>query len=64
MKEPKIRFKEFKGEWESPSIAEVFELRNGYTPSKAIEAFWKGGTIPCLTAAITMKFPGCGLLLS
>lgn len=46
MKEPKIRFNGFEGEWETPSIVEVFELRNGYTPSKAIDAFWKGGTIP------------------
>lgn len=46
MKEPKIRFNEFKGEWKTPFIDEVFELRNGYTPSKAIDAFWKGGTIP------------------
>ena len=43
---PKLRFKGFEGEWETPSIAEVFELRNGYTPSKAIDAFWEGGTIP------------------
>ena len=44
--EPKIRFKGFEGEWKTPSIGEVFELRNGYTPSKAVNAFWEGGTIP------------------
>lgn len=44
--EPKIRFKGFEGEWKAPSIREVFELRNGYTPSKAVNAFWEGGTIP------------------
>ncbi len=27
-------------------LGEVFELRNGYTPSKANPAFWEGGTIP------------------
>lgn len=43
---PKIRFKGFEGEWKTPSIGEVFELRNGYTPSKAVNAFWEGGTIP------------------
>ena len=43
---PKIRFKGFEGEWKAPSIREVFELRNGYTPSKAVNAFWEGGTIP------------------
>ena len=46
MMEPKIRFKGFEGEWKTPSIGEVFELRNGYTPSKAVNAFWEGGTIP------------------
>ena len=44
--EPKIRFKGFDGEWKTPSIGEVFELRNGYTPSKAVNEFWEGGTIP------------------
>ena len=43
---PRVRFKGFEGEWDTPSISEVFELRNGYTPSKAVEAFWEGGTIP------------------
>lgn len=46
MNEPKIRFKGFQGEWENPTIANTFEIRNGYTPSKAIKAFWDGGTIP------------------
>ncbi|MBP3227206.1 MAG: restriction endonuclease subunit S [Bacteroidaceae bacterium] len=27
-------------------LEEVFELRNGYTPSKKNDAFWEGGTIP------------------
>ena len=31
-------------EWKT--LGEVFELRNGYTPSKANPAFWEGGTIP------------------
>lgn len=44
--EPKIRFKGFEGEWKAPSIGEVFELRNGYTPSKAVNEFWEGGIIP------------------
>ena len=43
---PRVRFKGFEGEWDTPSISEVFELRNGYTPSKTVEAFWEGGTIP------------------
>ena len=28
------------------SMEEVFEMRNGYTPSKNNPAFWEGGTIP------------------
>ena len=27
-------------------ITEVFEMRNGYTPSKSNSAYWEGGTIP------------------
>lgn len=27
-------------------IAELFELRNGYTPSKSNASYWQGGTIP------------------
>ena len=27
-------------------MSDVFEIRNGYTPSKANNDFWKGGTIP------------------
>ncbi len=46
MNEPKIRFKGFEGEWKSPTIETVFELRNGYTPSKAVKEFWEGGSIP------------------
>ena len=28
------------------SLGDVFEMRNGYTPSKSNSAFWEGGTIP------------------
>ncbi|MEE4857095.1 restriction endonuclease subunit S [Pseudomonas alliivorans] len=31
-------------EWKS--VAEVFHLRNGYTPSKSNSGYWKSGTIP------------------
>jgi type I restriction enzyme, S subunit len=31
-------------EWKT--ISELFNLRNGYTPSKSISKFWKDGTIP------------------
>lgn len=43
---PRVRFKGFQGEWDSPSIEDVFEIRNGYTPSKSVESYWIGGTIP------------------
>ena len=43
---PRVRFKGFQGEWDSPSIEEVFEVRNGYTPSKSVESYWIRGTIP------------------
>lgn len=43
---PRVRFKGFEGEWDSPSIEDVFEIRNGYTPSKSVESYWIGGTIP------------------
>lgn len=46
MAKPKIRFKGYEGEWNSPTIDEVFELRNGYTPSKAVNKYWENGTIP------------------
>ncbi|RMD02356.1 restriction endonuclease subunit S [Clostridium autoethanogenum] len=31
-------------EWKS--LEEVFDIKNGYTPSKAEPSFWKGGTLP------------------
>ena len=27
-------------------MSEVFEIRNGYTPSKSVKDFWENGTIP------------------
>lgn len=27
-------------------LKDIFELRNGYTPSKAVDEFWESGTIP------------------
>lgn len=43
---PTLRFPEFSGEWEKTTINEIFELRNGYTPSKSNPIYWNGGTIP------------------
>lgn len=36
----------FHQEVEWKSLGEVFEMRNGYTPSKSNPSFWEGGTIP------------------
>ncbi|WML94973.1 restriction endonuclease subunit S [Leptospira interrogans] len=33
-----------KVEWKA--VEEIFDLRNGYTPSKSISEYWKDGTIP------------------
>jgi len=43
---PELRFPGFEGEWDAPLIADVFDIRNGYTPSKYIAEYWEGGTIP------------------
>ncbi|MDD2962240.1 MAG: restriction endonuclease subunit S [Muribaculaceae bacterium] len=45
-KVPQIRFKEFLEEWEETKLGEIFDIRNGYTPSKAVKSFWENGTIP------------------
>lgn len=42
----KKRLPGFCGDWMTYSIEELFELGNGYTPSKAISSFWFNGTIP------------------
>ena len=44
---PEYRFPEFANiEWETDSLENIFEIRNGYTPSKSNPLFWVGGTIP------------------
>lgn len=43
-REALFRFEGKEVEWKS--ITELFDLKNGYTPSKKIESFWKDGTIP------------------
>ena len=44
--EPKVRFKGFEGDWEKNQIEDLFEIRNGYTPSKNVRDYWENGTIP------------------
>lgn len=43
---PLLRFPGFVGEWEMFTMEDLFEIRNGYTPSKYNPEFWEGGTIP------------------
>lgn len=45
---PQLRFPDFfnNGEWKDYSIEEVFDIRNGYTPSKSKTEYWENGTIP------------------
>ncbi len=43
---PRLRFPGFERDWEAPTISEVFDIRNGYTPSKRETEYWTDGTIP------------------
>lgn len=45
---PELRFSEFQndGKWNSDTMENIFEIRNGYTPSKSNSEYWEGGTIP------------------
>ena len=42
----KIRLKGFDEPWVEHTIEELFDLGNGYTPSKSNPAYWTNGTIP------------------
>ena len=45
---PELRFPKFQndGKWNSDTMENIFEIRNGYTPSKSNPEYWEGGTIP------------------
>lgn len=45
---PALRFPEFQndGEWKTDTMETIFDIKNGYTPSKSNPAFWDNGTIP------------------
>ena len=43
---PEIRFSEFKKDWEIDSMQSIFDMKNGYTPSKSNPTYWDKGTIP------------------
>lgn len=45
---PALRFPEFQndGEWKADTMETIFDIKNGYTPSKSNPSFWDNGTIP------------------
>ncbi len=43
---PRLRFPGFTGDWEEKKLGEVFDFRNGYTPSKGEKSYWTNGLIP------------------
>lgn len=45
---PALRFPEFQndGEWKTDTMETIFDIKNGYTPSKSNSSFWDNGTIP------------------
>lgn len=45
---PMLRFSEFQndGEWSTDTMETIFDIKNGYTPSKSNPTFWDNGTIP------------------
>lgn len=43
---PELRFSEFKKDWDVDSMQSIFDMKNGYTPSKSNPTYWDNGTIP------------------
>ncbi len=43
---PEVRFPEFKKEWKTDMMQSIFDMKNGYTPSKSNPTYWDNGTIP------------------
>lgn len=43
---PQLRFPGLTREWSFEKLGEVFDFRNGYTPSKNNPEYWIGGNIP------------------
>lgn len=43
---PELRFPEFKKNWIVDSMQSIFDIKNGYTPSKSNPTFWDKGTVP------------------
>ncbi len=47
---PKLRFKEFSGDWEEIELGKLGEFKGGGTPSKQIDEYWKGD-IPWISSS-------------
>ena len=57
MNVPKLRFPEFKGEWEEKRINDYAECRAGATPDTKNSDYWDNGTIPWMSSGeVNNKF--------
>lgn len=48
---PKLRFPEFKGDWEKKKLGEVAEISSGGTPSRTNLIYWNGN-IPWVSTTL------------
>ncbi|MCD4758748.1 MAG: restriction endonuclease subunit S [Arcobacteraceae bacterium] len=48
---PKLRFKEFSGEWEEKKLGDIAEVSSGGTPSRTKQNYWNG-KIPWVTTTL------------
>ena len=48
---PKLRFKEFSGEWEEKKLGEIADISSGGTPLRNKPSYWNG-TIPWVTTSL------------
>ena len=53
---PKLRFPEFKGEWERKKLGEVAEISSGGTPSRTNPLYWNGHIPWVSTTLIDFNF--------
>ncbi|WEV49788.1 restriction endonuclease subunit S [Acinetobacter sp. ESL0695] len=52
MSAPKLRFKEFSGDWNNYQINDISTVTSGGTPSRSNSKFWDNGTIPWITTSL------------
>jgi type I restriction enzyme S subunit len=48
---PKLRFKEFSGDWEAKELGQIAAISSGGTPSRGKPEYW-GGAIPWVTTSL------------